>query len=63
MRDISLFLCYNGMRIKELIIRKTVFIGHRKIFSKTLGKRLLDTITEEIQMGVYHRDFLDNIKD
>ncbi|MGN0812534.1 MAG: hypothetical protein ACI4MQ_03385 [Candidatus Coproplasma sp.] len=30
---------------------RTVFIGHRKIFAKTLDKRLMDTITAEIQNG------------
>lgn len=39
------------MRIGDLIMSRTVFIGHRKIFAKKLDERLIDTITAELQNG------------
>lgn len=46
MRDISLILCYN-----EIVMKKTAFIGHRKLFQQTLEERLKKAIEDEIQNG------------
>ncbi len=38
-------MCYNRLRIKEPIMRKTAFIGHRRIFADSLPERLMSAIS------------------